>query len=97
MIVKPAHELCKAKDAAKSASPNVINTCVYIYICVCIYIYIYIYIQVAGPRGKAELSMACFGFLDTLQRGVQWIGGAVDWGSIIVTTPCFHCTPLCRM
>ena len=20
---------------------------------------------------------------DTLQRGVQWIGGAVDWGSII--------------
>ena len=21
--------------------------------------------------------------LDTLQRGVQWIGGAVDWGSII--------------
>ena len=21
--------------------------------------------------------------LDTLQRGVQWMGGAVDWGSII--------------
>ena len=21
--------------------------------------------------------------MDTLQRGVQWIGGAVDWGSII--------------
>ena len=21
--------------------------------------------------------------VDTLQRGVQWIGGAVDWGSII--------------
>ena len=21
--------------------------------------------------------------LDTLQRGVQWEGGAVDWGSII--------------
>ena len=21
--------------------------------------------------------------LDTLHRGVQWIGGAVDWGSII--------------
>ena len=26
---------------------------------------------------------ARFPSVDTLQRGVQWIGGAVDWGSII--------------
>ena len=28
-----------------------------------------------------ELGFPCC--LDTLQRGVQWIGGAVDWGSIV--------------
>ena len=45
--------------------------------------------------------------MDIHYRGVQWEGGAVDWGSISyrqvvyntkqITTPCFHCTTLCRM
>ena len=34
-------------------------------------------------------------------RGVQWMG-VVSYGKIVhntiqITTPCFHCTPLCRM
>ena len=31
----------------------------------------------------AKTTETCFRMLDTLQRGVQWMGGAVDWGSII--------------
>ena len=31
------------------------------------------------PRSRERLEEA----MDTLQRGVQWEGGAVDWGSII--------------
>ena len=29
-----------------------------------------------------ECRRSVFAHMDTLQRGVQWIGGAVDWGSI---------------
>ena len=29
------------------------------------------------------LVLVCVLLLDTPQRGVQWMGGAVDWGSII--------------
>ena len=42
-----------------------------------------------GRRGRALLARVVVIVivraidLDTLQRGVQWIGGAVDWGSII--------------
>ena len=60
------------------------------------YIYIYIYIYYNGDASRTTVvcdlgdrglpgklrSGKCAG-LDTLQRGVQWIGGAVDWGSII--------------
>ena len=28
-------------------------------------------------------TLDCYAVVDTLQKGVQWIGGAVDWGSII--------------
>ena len=64
---------------------------IYIYICLSlslsIYIYIYIYIHVCThitSRGAKLLWSAALGaVLDTLQRGVQWIGGAVDLGSMI--------------
>ena len=33
-----------------------------------------------GPAGRLS---SCFFSVDTLQRGVQWMGGAVDGGSIM--------------
>ena len=35
------------------------------------------------PMTPKATSKSLLWVLDTLQRGVQWIGGAVDWGSII--------------
>ena len=68
--------------------------CIYIYIYIHTYIYIYIYreremyIYTHRPNDVPFGSLATPGrcprpLLDTLQRGVQWMGGAVDWGSII--------------
>ena len=35
------------------------------------------------------------------RRGVQWIGvvlySKIVYNIIQITTPCFHCSPLCRM
>ena len=50
--------------------------------------------------------MSIYTELDIRQRGVQW--GGVQWIGVVlyskivyntiqITTPCFHCTPLCRM
>ena len=59
-----------------------------------------------GKSTTRRVSKVAPAHVDTLQRGVQWIGGAVDWGVsysklvynvIQITTPCFHCTPLCGM
>ena len=64
----------------------------------CIYIYIYIYSKksVASER-KAGYSAEG----GAVGGGVQWIGvvlyGKIVFNIIRFTTPCFHCTPLCRM
>ena len=41
--------------------------------------------QQAGDSGavRSARTISEGDILDTLQRGVQWIGGAVDWGSIV--------------
>ena len=47
------------------------------YLFICLYIYIYVLHTHIHTYTDMILS------LDTLHRGVQWIGGAVDGGSII--------------
>ena len=66
--------------------------CVYIYIYVYVYMYIYIYIY--NFYGYSAEGGAVDG-------GAQWIGvvlySKLVHNVIYITTPCFHCTPLCGM
>ena len=76
---------------------------------VCVYIYIYICIASAhGSRpplqGNTSANLGLRWILSRggcSWRGVQWIGVVLHsklvYNIIQFTTPCFHCTPLCRM
>ena len=52
-----------------------IHTCIYICMCVT---------GTAPAESVSPSQPARSRHLDTLQRGVQWEGGAVDWGSIML-------------
>ena len=43
----------------------------------------YVFLAARGRRDARPRSYFLEDVLDTLQRGVQWMGGAVDWGSIM--------------
>ena len=52
-------------------------------------IYTYVYIDILSTdslqnsfKGEFQDARQHPAWVDTLQRGVQWIRGAVDWGSI---------------
>ena len=56
----------------------------YVYMYTNIYIFNYLHLYTGLARWKPGApQVRGWRNMDALQRGVQWIGGAVDWGSII--------------